>query len=142
MLGTESANPGYGLACKASCMSVFRSASRRKTQIQISGMIRKVLAHTTTRAQERASDHIRWRFFRTPLGLRANPASSVAMMDPVASLRTAQCAGTPDYAAPQGVSLCTIGHYAADVMPFGYCPLDTYLKYRPPNNGNNCPGNP
>jgi hypothetical protein len=81
-------------------------------------------------------------FFPDPLGLACQPGQQCCYDGSGSLITHGAGAGTPDYAAPQGASLCTLGHYAADVMPFGYCPLDTYLKYRPPNNGNNCPGNP
>jgi RHS repeat-associated protein len=84
-------------------------------------------------------------YFPDPLGLACQPGQQCCY-DASGSLITHGAgAGTPDKAAPQGpygISLCTAGHYAEDVMPFGYCPLDTYLKYRPPNNGNNCSQNP
>ena len=66
------------------------------------------------------------------------------MMDPVASLRTALRRNARPCRAQgwRSISLCTAGHYAEDVAPFRFCPLDTYLKYRPPDNRNNCPKNP
>jgi RHS repeat-associated protein len=54
-------------------------------------------------------------------------------------------AGTPDIVAPVGL-LGLRGHYLYDVIPFYWCSragmLDVYLKYRPPNNGDNCDKNP
>lgn len=52
-------------------------------------------------------------------------------------------AGTPDFYAPLAGPLQALMHYLEDVGPFETCKaagmLDVYLRYRKPNNGNNCP---
>jgi hypothetical protein len=50
-------------------------------------------------------------------------------------------AGTPDKIAPVDID-SIVGHYGQDVQSYRICPLSSYLIYRPPNNGNNCPTNP
>ncbi|HVA45187.1 MAG TPA: RHS repeat-associated core domain-containing protein [Pirellulales bacterium] len=53
-------------------------------------------------------------------------------------------AGTPDEVAPVG-PIDTLSHYFVDVVPFNWCNaagmLNTYLTWRPPNNGKGCPAN-
>jgi len=76
-----------------------------------------------------------------PLGLADQPGQQCCYDGSGNLITHGAGAGTPYTSAPVGPS-SALSHYIADVVPFFNCPLDTYLKYRPPDNRNNCRQNP